>query len=475
MTPGDLEQLSKEDLIKIIMMQAQQLAEYQVEIAAMREEFKKLKADYEALKMKFEKHQKPPTSSKNSSQPPSKDQKVNKDKGKHRHKHGSPFGHEKHEREFVAQADHILNIRKDKCSCCDTDLSSERGELIKVNQITEIPEAKAQVIEVRQYQVVCPKCQEVQIEKPPEGLDMERTFGSRLEALVVYYRQEQHMSYKRTQLALLYLHGITISQGGIDNIMQRAGNQAILRAKSIEKDIKQSKVIHSDETSSRVMGDNWWEWVFWTKQSILHIIRHNRSVDVIRDVMGTSVAEVWVCDCYGAQLNAPAWFYQLCLAHQLRNLQAVVDACPTQTWARAMQVLFRYAIHLHHQRHILSSEQFFLQLARIENHCDRLLQRSLDSPDANRLKKRYLKHRQKLFVFLYRSDVEPTNNVSERALRPSVIHRKVTGCFRSDWGAKAYAALASVIDTAELNGINAFQAIQSLFPVPALPIPIGGE
>jgi len=56
-----------------------------------------------------------------------------------------------------------------------------------------------------------------------------------------------------------------------------------------------------------------------------------------------------------------------------------------------------------------------------------------------------------------------------------VVHRKVIGCFRSDWGAKAYAALASVIDTAELNGINAFQAIQSLFPVPALPIPIGGE
>jgi len=140
MNAKELENLEKEDLIKIIMMQAQQLAEYQVEIAAMREEFKKLKADYEALKMKFEKHQKPPTSSKNSSQPHSKDQKVNKDKGKHRHKHGSPFGHEKHEREFVAQADHILNIRKDKCSCCDTDLSSERGELIKVNQIGSLTE-----------------------------------------------------------------------------------------------------------------------------------------------------------------------------------------------------------------------------------------------------------------------------------------------------------------------------------------------
>ena len=385
------------------------------------------------------------------------------------------MGHEKHERPFVEQADHIIEIHKKNCEHCHADLRAEKGKLVKVNQITEVPEGKAEVIEIRQYETICPECQHAQLEKPPVGLEMERAFGSRLEALVVYYRQEQHMSYKRTKAALLHLHGVAISQGGIDVIMQRAGSQAIVQAKSIEKDVRQSKVIHSDETSSRVMGDNWWEWVFWTKQSILHIIRHNRSVDVIRDVMGTSVAEVWVCDCYGAQLNAPAWFYQLCLAHQLRNLKAVVEAHPTQTWARAMQVLFRYAIHLHHQRHILSSEQFLLQLARIENHCDRLLQRSLDPPDANRLKKRYLKHRQKLFVFLYRSDVEPTNNVSERALRPSVVHRKVTGCFRSDWGAKAYAALASVIDTAELNGINAFQAIQSLFPSPALPIPYTGE
>jgi len=63
----------------------------------------------------------------------------------------------------------------------------------------------------------------------------------------------------------------------------------------------------------------------------------------------------------------------------------------------------------------------------------------------------------KLFVFLCREDVSPTNNVAERALRPSVVHRKVIGCFRSDWGVKAFADLASLIDTAELTGINAFQ------------------
>jgi len=177
----------------------------------------------------------------------------------------------------------------------------------------------------------------------------------------------------------------------------------------------------------------------------------------------------------GGQLKAPTRERQLCLAHPLRNLQAVVEEHPSLFWPQAMQALFRAAIHLHHQRSQFLPEQYSTEIARLERLCDWLLQRSLSPPKAQRLQRRYQKYRQALFVFLYRTDVEPTNNVAERALRPSVIHRKVTGGFRSNWGAKTYAALASVIDTAELSGIRAFDAIQSLFGPPALPIPAGGE
>jgi transposase len=458
MTENELEQLSKAELIQLILVQARMIEQLRLEI--------------EALKQKLEQIQrKPPTTSKNSSQPPSKDQKGNESKGRQRRKHGPPAGHEKHERKFVEKADVEVQMKTESCSNCRKDLKAEPGKLVKVNQITELPEAKAQVIEVRQYEVSCPECGKVHVEEPPEGLEMHRTFGARLEATVVYYRQEQHMSYQRTQQALLNLHGVQISQGGIDGIMQRAGEQAIQAAKTIENAVRQSAVIHSDETSSRVNGDNWWEWVFCTTQAVLHVIRFNRSEDVIRDLMSTFKAEVWESDCYGAQLKAPAQQVQLCLAHQLRNLQAVVDANPTQLWAGAMQTLFRHAIHLHNQRSQLPADHFVTQVARIERICDRLLERRMSLPDARRLQRRYLKHRQKLFVFLYRTDVSPTNNVAERALRPSVIHRKVMGCFRSEWGAKAFAALASVIDTAELSGQNAFLSILALFGSPALPLP----
>ena len=73
----------------------------------------------------------------------------------------------------------------------------------------------------------------------------------------------------------------------------------------------------------------------------------------------------------------------------------------------------------------------------------------------------------KLLVFLTRRDVEATNNKSERALRPSVIFRKVTNGFRSEWGAKVYADLCSIVATGHLAGNSALAAIRDVLAASA--------
>jgi len=459
MTHDELAQMSHEELIDLIL--------------AMHTQLVALQADYEAMKMKLEKGKKPPTNSSNSSQPPSRDQKPNQPKTRKRHRHGPPDFHVKFERKFVAKPDDIVDVKPQVCERCQADLAQESCELADVNQVTELPEAKAKVIEVRQYKTDCPCCKQEALGQAPAGLEMGRTFGARLEASVVYFRQEQHMSYKRTKSALHDLYGVEISQGGIDQIMQRAGKRAIEQAIPIQAQIQQSAVVHSDETTCRVGGQNWWQWVFCSASAVYHAIRFDRSADVIKDVMAGHIVDVWVSDCYSAQVKALARQRQLCMAHQLRNLQAVVDCYPASFWPKAMQALFRSAVHLHNQRDHLSPPRFQTQVQRIEHICDWLLERSLEQPEARRLLKRYTKYRDCLFVFLYRTDVNPTNNISERYLRPAVVHRKIIGCFRSGWGARAYAALASVIGTAALNGVSAFDAIQNLFGTPSLPLPTG--
>jgi transposase len=458
MTRDDVARMSRDELIEKVLADYAKLQEMQAEI--------------EALKLKLEKGKKPPTNSGNSSQPPSRDQKSNRPKERKKHRHGPPVGHVKYERKFVAEPDHLVELKPQVCGQCQADLSEAKKVLVDVNQITELPEAKAEVIEVRQYAAECPCCGQKQIDEPPAGLEMGRSFGARLEGTVVYYRQQQHLSYARTISALHDVHGVEISTGGIDRIMQRGGKAALEQVEPIQAEIQQSAVVHSDETGSRVDGQNWWQWVFCSRSAVLHVIRFDRSVDVIKAVMAGHEVEVWVSDCYSAQVKSMAKERQLCLAHQLRNLQAVVDGNPASFWPKAMQALFRSAIHVYNQRDHLSPPEIQSRVQRIEQLCDWLLERSPDYPDAKRLSKRFHKYRDCLFVFLHRTDVSPTNNVSERHLRPSVIHRKVIGCFRSGWGARTYAAIASVVGTARLKGISAFNAIQNLFGTPALPIPV---
>ena len=102
-------------------------------------------------------------------------------------------------------------------------------------------------------------------------------------------------------------------------------------------------------------------------------------------------AEVWVCDCWTGQLHAPADTFQLCLAHQVRNLQAVID---TQTWASIwaaqLQAIFYNTMRLAHPAHraTLSAAVFQAEWADLERQLDVLLAEALPQGKARTLQRR---------------------------------------------------------------------------------------
>jgi transposase len=316
----------------------------------------------------------------------------------------------------------------------------------------------------RQDEVVCPCCQQLQRGVLPEGLEATRQFGPRLEGLVTYFHHEHHMGFERTQTVLQDVLDIPISEGGAVAVIERAGEAAEPEAEVIGEQVRQSTVIGSDETSARVNGRNWWEWVFQSPAGEYHLIVPSRGQNVIDAFMREARAEVWNSDCWKPQLNAPADLHQLCIPHQIRNLQKLIDERPHLRWAQEMQDLFRGAVHLGHRRDELTGPGFQGQVTRLEKRLDELLHRRVTGRLAVNLLDRYRTHR----VFLHRPDVPPDNNACERALRPSVIHRKVLGSFRSEWGPRAYAALATVLNTAQRAGENAFQKLVSLMGKPIL-------
>jgi transposase len=409
------------------------------------------------------------TNSRNSSQPPSRDFKSDGKKKRRRHKKiGAKAGHEKAERPLVDNPNKVIEVWAESCSKCHVNLLDRVPERTIRRQVTELPEIKPVVIETRQHEVCCPCCGELQRGKLPSGLESGRQFGPRLEATVTSLHHEHHLGYERVGQVCEEIFGVRLSKGGAVSIMERAGKAAEDEAETIGEQVRQSKVIGSDETSARVHGRNWWEWVFVAANSEYHLIVPSRGQDVIEAFMRACEAEVWVCDCWKAQLNAPAKVCQICLSHQIRNLQGLIEKRPRLQWAQDMQTLFRKAIHLGKRRTQLTQEGFARQVAILEKRLKQLLQRTFRGLGANLLK-RYRKYRDCLFVFLHRTDVPAHNNACERALRPSVIHRKVMGSFRSDWGAQGYAALATVLNTAKRHGQSTFQKLVALMGQPVLP------
>lgn len=442
-----LEELSRTELINLIH--------------ELIEKNRRLSAEIAGLKQ-------PRTTSQNSSQPPSRDFKPEIKKRKRRKQKGARLGHEKQERPLVDNPNKVIEAYVDHCPTCHLNLLDQVPIQIIRRQLTELPEIKPVVIELRQYVVACPGCGEQHRGSLPEGLEAGRTFGPRVEALVTCLHHEHHLGYTRLRQICDDLFGLKLSAGGAVAIVERAGKWAKREAEKIRAQVRHGKVIGSDETSARVHGRNYWQWVFVSGQCEYHVIVPSRGSDVIKNFMQECEAEIWVCDCWKAQLNAPAKMCQICLAHQIRNLQGLIDQRPRLAWARKMQALFRQAIHLRNRQEKMTASGYQRQVARIEKQLASLLHRTFHGVGGNLLE-RYRRYRHSLFTFLHRTDVPAHNNACERALRPSVIHRKVLGSFRSDWGAQAYAALATVLNTAKRNGQSAFQKLVQLMGSPVLP------
>jgi transposase len=440
----ELEQLDRADLIEGYVLLEKRLATVEAQMNVLKQ----------ALGIK------PGKTSSNSSEPPSQGQKPNL-KPKKKAKRGPKKGHPGTSRQRQ-DPDEIVECRASQCGCCGHDLSALPQHEVGRHQVIDLPPIRPVVREVVRYGRYCPSCQSYQRAAVPSGYEHGRVLGPHLEGLVLYLHYAHPLSYERVQTILRDMTGLKLGIGTLVNIVNRAQERLQQGADAIQQRVQHAAVIGSDETGIRVDGQNQWQWVFQTPQWAYYTIRPSRATQVITDVMAQAQPQVWVSDVYSAQMNHPAAHYQICLAHQLRDLQYAVD---TQNcdWARQMQSLLRRAIHLYNQRDDLTRRRFDLRAQAYAWKLDNLLNTEPPSEDSRRLWRRFHKHRSALLLFLERPDVPPTNNASEQALRNSVIYRKVTGGFRTDWGAALYANLLSILESARRQSRSVFDVLTSVF------------
>jgi transposase len=410
-----------------------------------------------------------PKTPQNSSTPPSKGWKRNRPPGEGA-KRGPPFGHPGTSRSR-AEPDWVVLCHPTHCTGCGQELGGAPAERVGTSQVVELPPVQPVVLEAWRYAVTCPACGTTTPADYPAGFEPTRVFGPHLEALWTYLHEQHHVSYARLAALGRDLWRLAVSQGALANALRRVATCLKPQAATIGDDVRASPVIGSDETSARVNGRTHWQWVFQTPTASYHVIVPRRNGAVVQEFLGDAEPQAWVSDLWKPQLNAAAERHQICLAHQLRELQYVVDR-EQSAWAQECQGVLRLAIHRAHQRAAgaLWGAAYTAAVRKIEADCDRLLADPVEGPEASRLWVRFRAHREHLFVFLYDAAVPPTNNASEQALRHSVVHRKVTGGFRSDWGADAHAIVTTVLDTTRKRGGNLLSTLYAAIGQPvALP------
>jgi transposase len=416
-----------------------------------------------------------PKNSQNSSLPPSHSFKPNRPQDPApTKKRGARKGHRGVSR-FRSHPDQVVPCHPQACRECGRDLTGVEGHERGRSQQVELPQVAPVVTELVRYRCTCPDCGEKTTAPYPDGWDPRQTFGPRLQLLLAYLHHCQHVSYARLCRMLRDLWGISISEGALANSLARTAALLEPTYAALRAEVCASAVVGSDETPQRVDGKNHWGWVVQSATAAYHFIAASRAARELAQVYGECVPEVQECDLYSGQLASPVATKAVCHAHQLRDLR-YAEEHGDRGYAPKMSRLIRIAIGLWHRRDRLAPSLFTHQAARIKRLAHQLgWGKRTPNPFGEPLQRRFRRHEAGWWVFLDRPDVSPTNNASERALREAVVHRKVLGGFRSDWGAHAYAAFLSIAQTAQKRGLDLLDVLAEILlptsPVALIPQP----
>lgn len=400
---------------------------------------------------------KPRKTSKNSGVPPSSDGPFRGNKPKRPAKKRPPrIGSG---RKLAEKPDRTERIAACVCGHCGADVSDRLQRVRARYDHIDLPPIRPIVTRVELMGGRC-RCGHRFRADAPAGMAPGSPFGPGIRTLLMYLHHSHHVSFERLSRIMGELFGLKVSEGAVANIFQRFTGSLAAAREEIVAEIRKADVVASDETTTRIDGRTCWQWAFISDKAVLHAIARRRAKAVAEEVMAGSRPKVWISDRYAGQQGL-ADAHQVCLAHVLRDIQYAID-CGDSVFAPKIRDHLRWCIGVGRRRDTLKDTTLKAYAARAEDRLDRLLAIPAAHPAGALLKRQIKGWRTKFFVFMTDRRAPATNNVSEREIRPSVVFRKVTNGFRSEWGAQIHAGYRSVTGTARIKGQTPLEAVRSL-------------
>lgn len=297
----------------------------------------------------------------------------------------------------------------------------------------------------------------------PQGMEEGSSFGPGIIAAALYLRYIHPIGYRRLCRLFAHLFAASPGEGALHAMSSLAKSLFDREVGAFLARLRRSRVICSDETRGWIDGRTYWKWVFQNDLVLIYVVRNSRAAAVVPEALEGHRPAIRRSDLYAAQEGwADAW--QVCLAHQLSDCQFAIEAGNPLFAPRMKRILLRAAL-LARRRHNLAASTASGYRRRLDGALDAIMPLTPENRQGKRLRKRYAKVRGHHLTFLDYPEAAPDNNSFERELRPTPTYRKVTGGFRSSWGADLFAGIKPVIGTAARQGMDAYHATIEGIPI----------
>jgi transposase len=412
--------------------------------------------------------------SSNSSKPPSSDgpaaaKRVHPQRKKSRRKPGGQKGHPGSHRPLVPseQADRVIPVLPPACKHCGHEFPnngqglSAKGEPYR-HQVTELPKIRPDITEYQFPNVICPDCGKAT--RAPVPNEIRNHFGPKLTAFLAYLTVVCRMPRRKMEELLATVLDTVISLGSTQKAVEETSTALQPCYQELEQQLRHEPVLNGDETGWSSDGEKRWLWVLVARFFIFFTVAKSRSSEVLRRLLGPQFLGILCTDRFSAYIKYHKGIAQFCWAHLKRDLLGIQQFARTTVadrFARDALALHARLFRLWHRFRSgdLDRNQLIQKSIPLEKKFFALAECHLDCNDAevHPLARVFFNHTERLFAFIRYAGVEPTNNISERALRAAVQWRKTSFGNRSANGEIATARLLTAAQTCILQQRNVLE------------------
>lgn len=364
-------------------------------------------------------------------------------------------------------ADQVVYHAVEECPECGRKLDG--GHIKWRHQVREIPQVRVEVTDHLFVERRCGVCGK-RFTPDPKGVLGEVVVGKKsvgigLMSLVAHLKTVCRVPVGQIKKLSETLWDLKISAGEISEILHDVAEIGGPVYEGLLKEVRGSPILHADETGWREDGVNGYIWSFSSPKVRYYTYRHSRGSVVAKEVFGDEFDGALIADFYAAY-NFYDGIKQRCWVHLWRDLRALVEKNPDlpelAEWVDKVMDVYHQAKETtekgctDHERSRLKVqfEDVLLKL------CEPYV--GVKSAPERRLAERMTNFIAELFAFVANPKIPSENNAAERAIRPAVVARKISGGSRSPKGSETSSILRTLFETWALQGHNTITACKQM-------------